>query len=210
MKQSLLKKIIIAVIVILAAAAGWYFFYWKNTPAYAAGEIQQAVQHKDLQLFEERVDLRKVYSSALDDSASMLANDGKPDHRFAAAIIKSLKPQLIDELIRQTELKFQSGDTDPKSITGKAAQTLTAYAGSSALSLTGILNVENNDKGAVANVKLHFPNEVLVEVLVVELDVGDGALVIVLDEGTERQGIPAGKRSGRKTIIRMKKGTVAK
>ena len=111
MKQSLLKKIIIAVIVILAAAAGWYFFYWKNTPAYAAGEIQQAVQHKDLQLFEERVDLRKVYSSALDDSASMLANDGKPDHRFAAAIIKSLKPQLIDELIRQTELKFQSGDT---------------------------------------------------------------------------------------------------
>ena len=80
MKQSLLKKIIIAVIVILAAAAGWYFFYWKNTPAYAAGEIQQAVQHKDLQLFEERVDLRKVYSSALDDSASMLANDGKPDH----------------------------------------------------------------------------------------------------------------------------------
>ena len=45
MKQSLLKKIIIAVIVILAAAAGWYFFYWKNTPAYAAGEIQQAVQH---------------------------------------------------------------------------------------------------------------------------------------------------------------------
>ena len=108
MKQSLLKKIIIAVIVILAAAAGWYFFYWKNTPAYAAGEIQQAVQHKDLQLFEERA-----------------------------------------------ELKFQSGDTDPKSITGKAAQTLTAYAGSSALSLTGILNVENNDKGAVANVKLH-------------------------------------------------------
>ena len=85
----------------------------------------------------------------------MLANDGKPDHRFAAAIIKSLKPQLIDELIRQTELKFQSGDTEPKSITGKAAQTLTAYAGSSALSLTGILNVENNDKGAVANVKLH-------------------------------------------------------
>ena len=155
MKQSLLKKIIIAVIVILAAAAGWYFFYWKNPPAYAAGEIQQAVQHKDLQLFEERVDLRKVYSSALDDSASMLANDGKPDHRFAAAIIKSLKPQLIDELIRQTELKFQSGDTEPKSITGKAAQTLTAYAGSSALSLTGILNVENNDKGAVANVKLH-------------------------------------------------------
>ena len=71
MKQSLLKKIIIAVIVILAAAAGWYFFYWKNPPAYAAGEIQQAVQHKDLQLFEERVDLRKVYSSALDDSASM-------------------------------------------------------------------------------------------------------------------------------------------
>ena len=158
MKQSLLKKIIIAVIVILAAAAGWDFFYWKNTPAYAAGEIQQAVQHKDLQLFEERVDLRKVYSSALDDSASMLANDGKPDHRFAAAIIKSLKPQLIDELIRQTELKFQSGDTDPKSITGKAAQTLTAYAGSSALSLTGILNVENNDKGAVANVKLHDKN----------------------------------------------------
>ena len=48
MKQSLLKKIIIAVIVILAAAAGWYFLYWKNTPAYAAGEIQQAVQHLSL------------------------------------------------------------------------------------------------------------------------------------------------------------------
>lgn len=107
MNSSFMKKIILILAVLLAAGAGWYFLYWSKTPAYAAGEIQQAVKQKDLQLFKERVDMDRVYSYAIDDTVSYLAADGVPDHGLAAAILKMLKKQAVDELVRQTELRFQ-------------------------------------------------------------------------------------------------------
>ena len=103
-----MKKLLIIIILLITAAVGFYFGYWTNTPAYAAGEIQQAVQKKDLQLFKERVDMEKVYSSAIDDILSELKADGQPEHKMAATVIKGLKKDLIRELIRRTELKFQA------------------------------------------------------------------------------------------------------
>lgn len=44
--MSLLKKLLLVLLLLLAAAGGWYFLYWQNTPAFAAGEIQQAVQKR--------------------------------------------------------------------------------------------------------------------------------------------------------------------
>ncbi len=58
--MSLLKKLLLVLLLLLAAAGGWYFLYWYNTPAFAAGEIQQAVQKKDWDLFCKRVDVAKV------------------------------------------------------------------------------------------------------------------------------------------------------
>lgn len=153
MKNSIVKKMIIVLLVLAAAIVGWYFFYWSKTPAYAAGEIQQAVQKKDIQLFKERVDMEKVYSAAVDDTASYLAGDGKPDHTLAASILKMLKKQAVDELIRQTELKFQDkGDKEPS---GKAGKIMTAYLGSTALSMTDMLDVRQEGDKAVASVKIH-------------------------------------------------------
>lgn len=153
MKNSIVKKMIIVLLVLAAAIGGWYFFYWSKTPAYAAGEIQQAVQKKDIQLFKERVDMEKVYSAAVDDTASYLAGDGKPDHALAASILKMLKKQAVDELIRQTELKFQDkGDKEPS---GKAGKIMTAYLGSTALSMTDMLDVRQDGDKAVASVKIH-------------------------------------------------------
>lgn len=107
MNSSFMKKIILILAVLLAAGAGWYFLYWSKTPAYAAGEIQQAVKQKDLQLFKERVDMDRVYSYAIDDTVSYLAADGVPDHGLAAAILKMLKKQAVDELVRQTSSGFK-------------------------------------------------------------------------------------------------------
>ena len=55
--MSIFKKLLITLMILLAAAGGWYFLYWQNTPAFAAGEIQQAVQKKDWDLFCKRVDV---------------------------------------------------------------------------------------------------------------------------------------------------------
>jgi len=41
-----MKKLFIIIILLVTAAVGFYFGYWTNPPAYAAGEIQQAVQKK--------------------------------------------------------------------------------------------------------------------------------------------------------------------
>lgn len=46
---------------------------------------------KDLQLFKERVDMEKVYSSAIDDILSELKADGQPEHKMAATVIRGLK-----------------------------------------------------------------------------------------------------------------------
>ena len=151
----ILKKVIFICLIVLIGAAGWYFLYWQKTPAYAAGEIQQAVQRKDLDLFQKRVDLNKVYSYALDDILAELQIDGKPQDRLAASLLKSIKKEVVKELIRQTEIKFQEKAPVSKSMLDKPIQTLTAYVGSSALSLTDIFQVEEKDGLAIAHVKLH-------------------------------------------------------
>ena len=153
MKNSLIKKIAIILLAAAAAIGSWYVFYWSKTPAYAAGEIQQALKKKDLQLFKERVDLEKVYSAAVDDTASYLASDGKPDHALAASVLKMLKKQAVDELIRQTELKFQGqGDTGSS---GKAGKIMSASLGSAALSMTDMLDIKEEGPKAIANVRIH-------------------------------------------------------
>ena len=151
----MLKKILLCLLLILIGAAGWYFLYWQKTPAYAAGEIQQAVQRKDWDLFQKRVDLNKVYGYALDDILAELQIDGKPQDRLAASLLKSIKKEVVKELIRQTEIKFQEKAPVSKSMLDKPIQTLTAYVGSSALSLTDIFQVEEKDGLAIAHVKLH-------------------------------------------------------
>ena len=143
-----MKKLLIIIILLVTAAVGFYFGYWTNTPAYAAGEIQQAVQKKDLQLFKERVDMEKVYSSEL-------KADGQPEHKMAATVIRGLKKDLIRELIRRTELKFQAKEVPDSSLMDKPLKSITAYIGSAALSMTDVLDVEEKDGLAFANIKLH-------------------------------------------------------
>lgn len=153
MNSSLMKKIILILALILACAAGWYFLYWSKTPAYAAAEIQQALKKKDLQLFKERVDLDKVYSSAVDDTASYLASDGRPEHALAASLLKMLKKQAVDEMVRQTEIRFT--ENSEKDASGRAGKIMSASLGSAALSLTDVLDVKEKDGKALVNVKVH-------------------------------------------------------
>lgn len=153
MNSSLMKKIILIPALLLACAAGWYFLYWSKTPAYAAAEIQQALKKKDLQLFKERVDLDKVYSSAVDDTASYLASDGRPEHALAASLLKMLKKQAVDEMVRQTEIRFT--ENSEKDASGRAGKIMSASLGSAALSLTDVLDVKKQDGKALVNVKVH-------------------------------------------------------
>ena len=153
MNRSLMKKIILILALLLASAAGWYFLYWSKTPAYAAAEIQQALKKKDLQLFKERVDLDKVYSSAVDDTASYLASDGRPEHALAASLLKMLKKQAVDEMVRQTEIRFT--ENSEKDASGRAGKIMSASLGSAALSLTDVLDVKEKDGKALVNVKVH-------------------------------------------------------
>lgn len=153
MNSSLMEKIILILALLLACAAGWYFLYWSKTPAYAAAEIQQALKKKDLQLFKERVDLDKVYSSAVDDTASYLASDGRPEHALAASLLKMLKKQAVDEMVRQTEIRFT--ENSEKDASGRAGKIMSASLGSAALSLTDVLDVKEKDGKALVNVKVH-------------------------------------------------------
>ena len=153
MNSSLMKKIILILAFLLACAAGWDFLYWSKTPAYAAAEIQQALKKKDLQLFKERVDLDKVYSSAVDDTASYLASDGRPEHALAASLLKMLKKQAVDEMVRQTEIRFT--ENSEKDASGRAGKIMSASLGSAALSLTDVLDVKEKDGKALVNVKVH-------------------------------------------------------
>ena len=153
MNSSFMKKIILILAVLLAAGAGWYFLYWSKTPAYAAGEIQQALKKKDLQLFKERVDMDRVYGSAVDDTAAYLASDGRVDHALAASLLKMLKKQAVDEMIRQTETRFTEGNG--KEPSGKTGKIMSASLGSAALSLTDILDVKEENGKALVYVKVH-------------------------------------------------------
>lgn len=150
-----MKKIFIIIGLIFAAGAGFYFGYWTKTPAYAAGEIQQAIQKKDLQLFKERVDMEKVYSYAVDDVLAELKAGKAPKYKIAAAVINGLKKELISELIQRTEMKFKTDAPQGKSFLNEPVESVTAYVGSAALSMTDVLDVEEQDHSAIVKVKIH-------------------------------------------------------
>lgn len=153
MNSTIVKKAALVLALILCAAGGWYVLYWSRTPAYATGEIQQALKKKDLQLFKERVDMDRVYGSAVDDTAAYLASDGRVDHELAASLLKMLKKQAVDEMIRQTEIRFTEGNG--KESSGKAGKIMSASLGSAALSLTDILDVKEENGKALVYVKVH-------------------------------------------------------
>ena len=150
-----MKKLFVIIGLIVALAAGFYFGYWTKTPAYAAGEIQQALQKKDLQLFKERVNMEKVYSYAIDDILDELKADNLPEHKIAAAIVKGLKQEIITELIHRTEISFETETRQGKSFLDEPVASITAYAGSAALSMTDVLNVEEQGNSAIVKVKIH-------------------------------------------------------
>lgn len=190
MNNTIVKKAVLVLALILCAAGGWYVFYWSRTPAYAAGEIQQALKKKDLQLFKERVDMDRVYGSAVDDTAAYLASDGRVDHALAASILKMLKKQAVDEMVRQTEIRFTEGSG--KEPSGKAGKIMSASLGSAALSLTDILDVKEENGKALVYVKVHdkkLDKDFTWQVLM-EKDV-NGSWTAV--KNSEPQGLPAGK-----------------
>lgn len=150
-----MKKLFVIIGLIVALAVGFYFSYWTKTPAYAAGEIQQALQNKDLQLFKERVNMEKVYSYAIDDILDELKADNLPEHKIAAAIVKGLKQEIITELIHRTEISFETETRQSKSFLDEPVASITAYAGSAALSMTDVLNVEEQGNSAIVKVKIH-------------------------------------------------------
>ena len=150
-----MKKLFVIIGLIVALAAGFYFGYWTKTPAYAAGEIQQALRKKDLQLFKERVNMEKVYSYAIDDILDELKADNLPEHKIAAAIVKGLKQEIITELIHRTESSFEMETRQSKSFLDDPVESITAYAGSAALSMTDVLNVEEQGNSAIVKVKIH-------------------------------------------------------
>ena len=150
-----MKKLFVIIGLIVALAAGFYFGYWTKTPAYAAGEIQQALQKKDLQLFKERVNMEKIYSYAIDDILDELKADNLPEHKIAAAIVKGLKQEIITELIHRTESSFEMKTRQSKSFLDEPVESITAYAGSAALSMTDVLNVEEQGNSAIVKVKIH-------------------------------------------------------
>lgn len=150
-----MKKLFVIIGLIVALAVGFYFGYWTKTPAYAAGEIQQALQKKDLQPFKERVNMEKVYSYAIDDILDELKADNLPEHRIAAAIVKGLKQEIITELIHRTEISFETETRQSKSFLDEPVESITAYAGSAALSMTDVLNVEEQGNSAIVKVKIH-------------------------------------------------------
>lgn len=150
-----MKKLFVIIGLIVALAVGFYFGYWTKTPAYAAGEIQQALQKKDLQLFKERVNMEKVYSYAIDDILDELKADNLPEHKIAAAIVKGLKQEIITELIHRTESSFEMETRQSKSFLDEPVESITAYVGSAALSMTDVLNVEEQGNSAIVKVKIH-------------------------------------------------------
>lgn len=142
--------------VLLAGAGSFYYFYWSRTPAYAAGEIREAIVEKNFQLFQERVDLRQVYGYAIDDLIDEASSSDQKEHKIAANLMRALKKPLTEEMIHQTGQYFQKKNPQPDhSPLAAVTRTIKAYTGSAALSFTDIADIREEGNAAKAMVRLH-------------------------------------------------------
>lgn len=155
--MSIKKRWSIALISIFIFISSGYYFYWINTPMYAAGEIQRAIQTNDYELLLKHVDLEKVYTAALDDSIEVLLSEDTPDNKAIINIIKQLKKPLVKELTKQTESYFYH-NKKTNALFEQPINTLTSYIGLTTLSITNFISVEEQNEYAILTIKLHDKN----------------------------------------------------
>ena len=156
-----MKKIILIVsvfiLIILSMTGGWFLYYTK-TPTYSLGIIKTAIEQHDLETFKEHVDIDTLLNSAIDDLIEN--NDGIEKNALASGVIKTLKPNMIEEF--KKEIYASVEDTSINQKTSK--NTSEVVKDSPLLKKKTIIGIGNTSKdGKVATVEIKVNDEALGE-----------------------------------------------
>ncbi len=96
-----------APIVLVLLGLAYYFLYFVKTPSYAVNQVRQAIEQRDVNKFQEHVDLDAVFDKAFEDllvTESKLNNDKLLSNPIALNVLHLLKPTVI-QLVKEDVLR---------------------------------------------------------------------------------------------------------
>ncbi|MBB3696052.1 DUF2939 domain-containing protein [Flammeovirga yaeyamensis] len=168
------KKIVFALlaILILGAGVGFYVYNLKDTPEVTFLEIKHAIDNKDIDSFNEYVDLDNVLNSIVDQYVNYQMNKNQGQLDIATGFMAMMKPAIVSTVKEQVEKGIKSGDINiPNTIEGVSGDVvgLLALAKGNGANYKGIKSSEVNDSQAVLTLQIQLDNTDVVNDLVVKM-----------------------------------------
>ncbi|MCQ2380965.1 MAG: hypothetical protein MJ032_01295 [Acidaminococcaceae bacterium] len=112
-------KFLIVIVVIASACFGYYFFYFTKTPLYSLKLIKDAVQTKDIILFEQHVDVDSILDKGYDAVFKYYAKQQKefdPNSPLVMGFAQMMKPALVGKVAAdiKSTIREEFGSTEKK------------------------------------------------------------------------------------------------
>lgn len=159
------KILLIGAVVIVAAALAYYFLNFLNAPANSMKLAYEAYKKADYQKFEQYVDVKSTFESAVPDMAKNFAEAKSKDPnseeaQFGAALMQGMLKAAVPEM--QKSIKnyvVHHNDTDSNLSQVKAKKDIASIAElaglSENMSWKDASTVNTKDNTAIVSVKFH-------------------------------------------------------
>ena len=108
MKNSV--KVLIGCVVLVACGLGYYFLYFVKTPLYSMKLIADAVQKKDIILFEQHVDINSIIDRGYDKIIVFMMKQQKEveaDNPYALGFAQLMKPVVVSKFVTEAKTAIQ-------------------------------------------------------------------------------------------------------
>ncbi len=86
---------------VILIAVGFYFLYWTKTPVYSVGLVREAVQNRNVALFERHVNLNSIYGKMIDDIGKVAVEKSGTVFELEPAtigVMNVFKPIVVESL----------------------------------------------------------------------------------------------------------------
>ncbi|MBD0404425.1 hypothetical protein [Flammeovirga sp. EKP202] len=102
-------QILLGVLVVLLIGGGAYFYFQSDTPEMTFIKIKRSIDNKDLQTFNECVDVDQVVNSVIDQYIAYMTTKNNGELDIATGLIAFMRPSIIEMVKQEIRNSIEQG-----------------------------------------------------------------------------------------------------
>ncbi|WP_044200952.1 hypothetical protein [Flammeovirga sp. OC4] len=102
-------QILLGVLVVLLIGGGAYFYFQSDSPEMTFIKIKRSIDNKDLQTFNECVDVDQVVNSVIDQYLEYMTTKNNGELDIATGLIAFMRPSIIEMVKQEIRNSIEQG-----------------------------------------------------------------------------------------------------